>query len=49
MVETIPGKTCAGCKWTAKKFTFLGVRPYCRLYKRVRDEKCIDYSTKGKK
>lgn len=36
--------TCTGCKWATKKWKFLGWRPYCSLYKAIRDVRCIDWS-----
>lgn len=46
-----PGKpkTCAGCVWASNKWTFLGVRPYCRYYKLVRDDRCLDFRMKNAK
>ena len=41
-----PPKTCEGCAWTSKKWTYLGRRPYCRLYVRIRNERCIDFKPK---
>lgn len=44
--DTRTGKTCAGCVWHSMKWTYLGKRPYCRHYKRVRNERCIDWKPK---
>lgn len=39
-------KTCAGCMWHSGKWTFLGTKPFCRLYKRIRNDRCIDWKPK---
>ncbi len=39
-------KPCSGCSWHSKKWTFLGTKPYCRLYRSVRDTRCIDWKRK---
>jgi hypothetical protein len=36
-------KPCTGCAWTSKKWTFLGPKQYCRLYKSLRDVRCVDW------
>ena len=47
MTNTLPSKTCSGCVFTANKWTYLGRRSFCLRYKRVMNERCIDY--RGKK
>jgi hypothetical protein len=46
MTDTCTAKTCAGCTWHSKKWTFLGAKPFCRYYRRVRNDRCIDWKPK---
>lgn len=38
--------TCEGCKYKTQKITFLGFKSFCRLYKKIRDLRCIDWRAK---
>ena len=46
MTDTCTGKTCSGCIYTANKWTYLGRRSFCLRYKRVMNDRCIDYRRK---
>ena len=39
--------TCTGCPFAIRKWRFLGWRAYCKRYKMLRNERCIDHP-KGK-
>jgi hypothetical protein len=42
-----PGiETCTGCKHAGRRWKFLGWRPFCLLYKTLRDIRCIDWRSK---
>ena len=43
MTNTLPSKTCSGGIYTANKWTYLGRRSFCLRYKRVMNDRCIDY------
>lgn len=36
--------TCAGCSWQTKIWQYLGWKPYCKRYRAIRDQKCIDFT-----
>ena len=38
--------TCAGCSWQTKIWQYLGWKPYCKRYRAIRDQKCIDFTPK---
>lgn len=38
--------TCAGCSWQTKIWQYLGWKPYCKRYRAIRDQKCIDFTLK---
>ena len=40
-------ETCAGCKYSTTRLTFLGFRFYCIRFRCLRSFKCIDF--RGKK